>query len=106
MPVINMATTAWKQSGGQIHTADINFAPRSTFVIASLTGTIGEGTQFAGIVSVRSRPQIDGQEVTETFGGWEQWRSSVFRQRMSSVTVGVATGKDQAAKAVFTRYEF
>ena len=106
MPVNNMATTAWSQTGGQIHTTDINFAPRSTFVIAALAGTMGGGSQYAGIVSVRSRPEVDGQEVTETFGNWWEWRASVFRQRMSSVTLGVATGKDQNAKAVFTRYEF
>ncbi|MGE4248158.1 MAG: hypothetical protein AB7F09_02130 [Parvibaculaceae bacterium] len=106
MPVTNMATTAWRQSGSQIHTTDINFPPRSAFVIAALTGTTGGGTQFAGIVSLRARPEPDGEETTETFGNWWEWRSSVFRQRLSSVTVGVATGKDQTAKAVFTRYEF
>jgi hypothetical protein len=106
MPVLNMSTDAWQQSGNQVHTIDINFAPHATFVTAALTGTTGGGTQFAGIVAARSRPRPDGEEVVETFGGWWQWRSSLFRERLSSVTVGIATGQDQTAKACFTRYDF
>jgi hypothetical protein len=101
-----MATNFWQQSGNQIQTMDINFPPRATFVTAALTGTTGEGTHFAGIVEARSRPRPDGEEVVENFGGWWQWRSSLFRERLTSLTVGIATGEDQTAQAVFTRFDF
>lgn len=106
MPVLNMSTNFWQQWGDQGQTLELNFPPRSVFVTAALSGTTGAGTQFAGIVQARSRPQPDGAEITETFGLWYQWRSSLFRHRMSSVTVGLATGQNQGAQAVFTRYEF
>ncbi|MGF7159555.1 hypothetical protein FHS85_001174 [Rhodoligotrophos appendicifer] len=102
MPVNDMMTRFWQQSGSQIHTVDLNFAPTHTFVTAALSGTTGRGTQFCGIVGARTRPRPGGEEFPETFGNWFQWRSSLFRQNMTSVTCGIATGEDQTAQGLFT----
>jgi hypothetical protein len=101
MPVNKIITRAWQQSGSLIHTSDFNFIPADTLVIAGLTGTTGGGTQFAGIVSASS---ASGGE--ETFGGWWQWRSSLFRKGMRTLTVGIATGQNQTAQAVFSLFFF
>jgi len=93
-------------SGSQIFTSDINFPPQDTFAIAALSGTIGGGTQFAGIAAARTRPSPTGPEVPESFGDWPSWRSSLFRAKMSSVTMGIATGTDQTAQAVVTLFFF
>lgn len=101
MPVDRIMTNAWKQTGSQVHTIDFQFIPADMMVTAALTGTTGEGTQFAGIVAASS---VDGG--SESFGEWWQWRSSLFRRKMTFLTVGIATGQDQTAKAVFTRFIF
>ena len=101
MPVNGMKTRFWQQTGSQIQTSDFNMVPGDIFVTAALTGTTGRGTQFAGIVSAAST-----QAGEETFGEWFDWRSSLFRQGLSRLTVGVATGQDQTAHAVFTLFIF
>jgi hypothetical protein len=106
MPVVGMRTNAYTISGSQIFTTDINFAPRDTFAIASLVRTSGGGQHACGIAGLRRRPSPQGAEVPENFGSWPNWRASAFRQRMTSVTFGMATGGDQTAKAVFTLYFF
>ena len=106
MPIIAMRTNAIKQSGSQVSTFDIDFPPRDTFVTSALSGTTGGGTQFCGIARARTRPTPDGPEVPEAFGAWFDWRSALFRNRMTSVTCGVATGQDQTAKACFSLFFF
>lgn len=106
MAVNNMSSIFWQQFGGQIVTKEINFAPAPVFVTAALSYTSGGGAQFAGIASIRSRPNPDGPEVPEFFGQWFEWRSTIFRPRLTSVTLGLATGKDQGAQGLFTFFDF
>jgi hypothetical protein len=101
-----MRTSFRQVAGSQIVTADIDFSPQRTFVTVALSGTIGGGTQFAGIARARTRPTPAGPEVPESFGDWPAWRSALFRERMSSVTWGVATGTDQTAQAVVSLFFF
>jgi hypothetical protein len=96
MPVNRMVTRFWQQSGSQIHTTDFNFIPGDIMATAALSGTTGGGTQFAGIVSAAS---VRGGE--ESFGPWWQWRSTLFREQMTHLTVGIATGQNQTAQGVF-----
>lgn len=106
MPVNNMRSVFWQQWGSQIVTREINFAPAPVFVTAALGYTSGGGAHFAGIVSIRSRPNADGPEIPESFGQWYEWRSTIFRPRLTSVTIGIATGKDQGAQGIFTFFDF
>jgi hypothetical protein len=102
VPIVAMRTRFRQVSGSQIFTTDIDFPPQDTFVTAALSGTTGGGTQFAGIARARTRPTPEGPEVPESFGSWFEWRSALFRERMSSVTCGIATGTDQTAQAIFS----
>jgi hypothetical protein len=101
MPLNAMTTRFWQQSGSQIHTVDFNMIPGDIMVTAALSGTTGEGTQWAGIVSAAS---VRAGE--ESFGEWWQWRSSLFREKMARLTVGLATGQDQTAQGIFTLFIF
>jgi hypothetical protein len=101
MPVNGMKTREWQQSGSQIVTSDFNMVPGNIFVTVTLTGTTGGGTQFAGIVSASST-----QAGEESFGQWWEWRSALFRQGLRTLTVGIATGQDQTAQAVFSLFIF
>jgi hypothetical protein len=42
----------------------------------------------------------------ESFGAWYGWRSALFQQGLRPLTVGMATGKDQNAQALFTLFIF
>jgi hypothetical protein len=106
VPVVNMRSSFRTQSGSAIRTNEITFAPTDTFGTVALTWTTGGGAQAVGIVGVRSRPRPDGDEVSESFGEWPDWRSSTFRNRMTSVTWGIATGSDQTAKGLVVLHFF
>jgi hypothetical protein len=101
MPVNNMRTLEWQQTGSLIETSDFNMVPGNIFVTVALTGTTGEGTQFAGIVRASSTQAGD-----ESFGGWFNWRSALFRKGLRTLTVGIATGENQTAQAVFSLFIF
>jgi hypothetical protein len=101
MPVNGMKTRFWQQTGSQIQTSDFNMVPGDMFVTAALTGTTGGGTQFAGIVSASST-----QAGEESFGEWFEWRSALFREGLRTLTVGIATGQNQTAQAVFSIFIF
>ncbi len=106
MAVNSMSSIFWQQWGDQSITKEINFPPTPLFVTAALSYTSGAGAHLAGIVSIRSRPNPDGPEVPEYFGEWYQWRSTIFRPRLTSVTIGIATGRNQGCQGVFTFYDF
>jgi hypothetical protein len=101
MPVNRISAREWQQSGSQIVTSDFNMIPGEMMVLTALTGTIGRGTQFAGIVSASS-----AQAGEESFGQWWEWRSALGRKGLRTLTVGVATGQDQTAQAVFSIFVF
>ncbi|MGB3035863.1 MAG: hypothetical protein WBB72_00560 [Methyloceanibacter sp.] len=101
MPVNGIKAREWQQSGSQIVTSDFNMVPGEMMVTAALTGTTGGGTQFAGIVRASS-----AQAGEESFGQWWQWRSALGRKGLRTLTVGIATGQDQTAQAVFSIFIF
>jgi len=101
MPVNGIKAREWQQSGSQIVTSDFNLVPGEMMVTAALTGTTGGGTQFAGIVRASS-----AQAGEESFGQWWQWRSALGRKGLRTLTVGIATGQDQTAQAVFSIFIF
>src|SRR5262245_25266376 len=104
MPIVAMQTSFNTIWGSQIWTTEINFPPMNTFAVTALAQTSGGGTQAFGIVGIRTLPRPDGPEVSESFGDWPSWPPEKFSQAMTSITFGMATGKDQRAKAMITLF--
>jgi hypothetical protein len=101
MPVNSIHTRFWYQSGGLIRTSHFNMIPGDIRVTAGSSLTAGEGAQAPRIVSASSASAGD-----ESFGEWYEWRSSLFRQGLRLLTVGMATGEDQDAQGLFTLFIF
>lgn len=101
MPVNSIHTRFWYQYGDLIRTSDFNMIPGDIMVTAALTLTTDRGAHAAGIVSASSTSAGD-----ESFGEWYEWRSSLFRQGLARLTVGMATGEDQEAQGLFTFFIF
>jgi hypothetical protein len=59
---------AWRQWGDLLHTADINLPPSTSYASCALTGSIGAGRSYCGIMALRTRPVWDGAEAVEKFG--------------------------------------
>jgi hypothetical protein len=73
-------------------------APNQVFAQAWLHGTTGGGTQYTGIKGFRRR-RADGSDQVVDFGSWPNWPPSFF-DFVSSITFGIATGRDQTGWAM------
>ncbi|MEU7837756.1 hypothetical protein AB0L53_50610 [Nonomuraea sp. NPDC052129] len=82
--------SAW---GNGYHTVDVNLPPALVGTSVSLYGATGGGTQYAGIKHFRRRLD-SGADQDVDFGEWPSWPPLVF-DRVSSVTLAIATGTDQ-----------
>ena len=83
--------SAW---GNGYHTADVNIAPANVTVETALHGSMGGGTQYAGIKQIRKRlPSGADQDID--FGEWTSWPAVIGLTRLSSFTLAIATGSDQ-----------
>ncbi len=104
MPVEFVRHISWRQWGDLLHTADINLPPSTSYASCALTGTIGGGRSYCGIMALRTRPVRDGAEAVEKFGDlYWNWKSAVFREHLSSVTFAMTTyDESQTATGLFT----
>jgi len=98
MAITSVQWNWFSGSGNGYHTVDVNIPPDTVIVQATLFGTTGGGTQYAGIKHLRKR-MPDGSDQDVDFGQWPNWPPIVF-ERVSSVTYGVATGSDQTGWAL------
>ena len=106
MPVNSMQTRFWSQFSNDdflTRTSDFNMVPGDIMVTSALTLIIdGVNAQAAGIVSASSVQAGD-----ENFGNFYwQWRSSLFRQGLRLLTVGVGTSPGTTAQGLFTLFIF
>jgi hypothetical protein len=79
--------------GNTYNTVDINIVPAVAGASVSLNGTTGGGTQYTGIKHYRRRLD-SGSDQDINFGEWPSWPPVIF-DRISSVTLALATGQDQ-----------
>jgi hypothetical protein len=102
MPIIGMATRDLWADGSFIGTVTVNMAPSNVAAQVGLQQTTKNGVHQVGIVSYRFRP-IQGPEQQVDFGEWWSWASTVFVERMTSITFGVAnaTGSMRAYGNIF-----
>ncbi|HEX5757787.1 MAG TPA: hypothetical protein VF121_01190 [Thermoanaerobaculia bacterium] len=89
---------------GLIWTTEVNFEPSFTVAQVALSRTSGDGTHAVGIAGIRFRPVPGGPEQSQSFGGWWQWPAMFGRESMTSVTIGMALGSEQAASGYWTLY--
>lgn len=104
MPIEFVRHISWRQWGDLLHTADINLPPSTSYASCALTGTIGSGRSYCGIMALRTRPVRDGAEAVEKFGDlYWNWKAAVFREHLSSVTFAMTTyDESQTATGLFT----
>lgn len=99
MAVTQIQIHAFSGVGNGYHTRTVNMPPSRVMVQASLRGTTGGGTQFAGLKGFRRRLP-SGADEDVNLGEWPSWPSSAF-DNMSSVTLALACGADQSAWGTF-----
>jgi hypothetical protein len=93
---------SWSQVegwGSGYHTKEVQIPPGRASAFVSLFGTSGGGTQYAGIVRFRRRLPDGSDQVIES-GDWPNWPAAFTDPSISSITFGVATGRDQGAWAL------
>jgi hypothetical protein len=97
-----MATRHLWADGSWIGTLTVNMAPSNVAAQVGLQQTTDHGVHHVGIVSYRFRP-TQGPEQQVDFGEWFSWPHTVFVERMTSITFGVAnaTGSMQGYGNIF-----
>jgi hypothetical protein len=105
MPVNSIQTRFWYQAAGDdfvTRTSDFNMIPGDIMVTSALTLIIDGAAEAAGIMSASSV-----QAGQENFGNsYWQWRSSLFRQGLRTLTVAIATSPHRTAQGLFTLFVF
>jgi hypothetical protein len=86
----------WFNAGDNgYHTVDINIPPALVGVQVNMHGANLRGTGYTGIKHYRKR-LASGMDQDIDFGDWFRWPPVIF-DRISSVTLAIATGSGQRA---------
>lgn len=83
-------------TGNHVGSFTIYFSPAYVVAQVGLNYVSGGGAHKVGIVGYTYRPTPDGPEKSVSYGSWPSWPHTVSRDRMTSVTFGVASGSQQA----------
>lgn len=98
MPLVGALSVNLSGSDDFIGSVTVNFGPSNVMAQTGLNYTSGSGAHKVGIVRFTHRPEVDGPETTVDFGSWTKWPPTIFGERVTSVTFGVAVGGDQYLK--------
>jgi hypothetical protein len=93
MAIVGMGTVILFANGNAMGTHTVNMSPSNVAAQTGLDYTSGSGVHKVGIVGFRFRPAVDGPEEVVNFGDhWLNWPNTIFADRLTSITFGVANG--------------